>query len=129
VRILELLLRRLGANVPIEKPPSSFTLIWIIAISADRFNESCRDVYFATEDYSLTTFAVVMGGLYFFLQEMVWFAEGAEAEELTRYQEMCRANFETALVNLPLLMPATRGSVEVLLTAVRSPITSPARHT
>lgn len=113
-----------GANVPAEKPPSSFTLIWIIAISADRFNESCRDVYFATEDYSLTTFAVVMGGLYFFLQEMVWFAEGAEVEELTRYQEMCRANFETALVNLPLLMPATRASVEVLLTAVSSPIAS-----
>lgn len=72
-------------------------------------------VYFADEDYSLTTFAIVNGGLLYLLQERAWYAEGAEEVELLRYMEMCRANFETALVSLPLLLPAGKESVEVLV--------------
>jgi hypothetical protein len=75
-------------------------------------------VYFADEDYSLTTFAIVNGGLYYLLQERVWYAEGEEEAELLRYMDMCCANFETALVNLPLLMPARKESVEVLVLGV-----------
>jgi hypothetical protein len=97
--------------------------MWIVSAHPEGFSERCRMVYFADEDYSLTTFAIVNGGLLYLLQERVWFAEGAEEVELLRYMEMCRANFETALVNLPLLLPACKESVEVLILGVsRNPM-------
>jgi hypothetical protein len=98
-------------------PPQNFTLAWITTAHPDIFSEQCRMVYFADEDYSLTTFAIVNGGLYYLFQERAWYVEGDEKAELLRYMAMCRDNFETALVNLPLLLPARKESVEVLVMA------------
>ncbi|KAK3364500.1 hypothetical protein B0T25DRAFT_67577 [Lasiosphaeria hispida] len=97
-----------------ESPPVSFTLMCSVVMS-DKYNERCRRVYFATEDFSLTSFAIVNSGLYFLFQEKAWSAEGARKVELRGYQDMCRDNLETALANLPMLMPERRESVDVLL--------------
>ncbi|KAK0725799.1 hypothetical protein B0H67DRAFT_598868 [Lasiosphaeris hirsuta] len=91
-----------------------FTLMCGVVMS-DKYNERCRRVYFATEDFSLTSFAIVNSGLYFLFQEKAWSAEGARKVELLGYQDMCRDNLETALANLPMLMPERRESVDVLL--------------
>lgn len=74
-------------------------------------------VYFPTEDYSLILFAQVNGGLYFLMRERAIYEDGARRDELLRYQAMCQTNFETACVNLPLLMPLRRESIELLLMA------------
>ncbi|KAK0655189.1 hypothetical protein B0T16DRAFT_450919 [Cercophora newfieldiana] len=89
----------------------------LVVTSPTDFTEWCRMVYFADEDYSLTIFALVNGGLYYIMQERAAFAEGEEQAEMLRWMEMCRDNFETAMANLPLLMPARRESIQVLVLA------------
>lgn len=89
-------------------------------MAVDNFTEECRKVYFATDDYSLMTWGVVNGGLYFLFQEKASLAEGAQRAQFLEYQSLCRDNLETALANLPLLMPARKESVEVLLMGVRA---------
>jgi len=74
-------------------------------------------VYFPTEDYSLILFAQVNGGLYFLMRERAIYEDGERRDELLRYQAMCQINFETACVNLPLLMPSRKESIELLLMA------------
>ncbi|KAK3904000.1 hypothetical protein C8A05DRAFT_14092 [Staphylotrichum tortipilum] len=87
-------------------------------IATENFAERCGRVYFATEDYSVMAWGTVNAGLYFLLQEKAALAQGAQREKLVGYMGMCRDNLETALVNLPLLMPPRRESVEVLLLGV-----------
>jgi hypothetical protein len=87
-------------------------------IATENFAERCSRVYFATDDYSLMTWGVVNAGLYFLLQEKASLADGAQRAQLLEYQSLCRDNLETALTNLPLLMPARKESIEVLLLGV-----------
>jgi hypothetical protein len=91
-------------------------------IAMGNFTAHCRKVYFATEDYSLMEWGTVNGGLYFLFQEKAALAaEGsAQRAQLLEYQTLCRDNLETALTNLPLLLPARRESIEVVLIGVRS---------
>ncbi|KAL2192487.1 hypothetical protein P885DRAFT_72972 [Corynascus similis CBS 632.67] len=84
-------------------------------VAAENFAERCSKVYFATEDFSLMSWGVVNAGLYFLLQEKASLAEGARRAQLLEYQSLCRDNLETALTNLPLLMPARKESIELLL--------------
>ena len=72
-------------------------------------------MYFATDDFSLMSWGVVNAGLYFLLQEKAALVSGAQRDELLEYQSLCRDNLETALTNLPLLMPARKECIEVLL--------------
>lgn len=88
-------------------------------IAAENFAERCSKVYFATEDFSLMSWGVVNAGLYFLLQEKASLAEGPQRAQLLEYQSICRDNLETALTNLPLLMPARRESIELLVLGVR----------
>ncbi|KAK4124809.1 hypothetical protein N657DRAFT_712128 [Parathielavia appendiculata] len=97
-----------------DVPLASFATICTF-IAAENFAERCSKVYFATDDYSLMTWGVVNAGLYFLLQEKASLAEGAQRAQLLEYQSLCRDNLETALVNLPLLLPARKESIEVLL--------------
>lgn len=98
-------------------PLVSFATICTFS-AADNFADRCSKVYFATEDYSLMTWGVVNAGLYFLFQEKASLAQGAQRAQLLEYQHLCRDNLETALANLPLLMPARKESVEVLLLGV-----------
>lgn len=88
-------------------------------IAVDDFVDCCRRVYFATEDYSLATFIVVNAGLFYLFQEKATRADEAhQAEKLLEYRNLCRDNLETALMALPLFMPARKESIEALLLAV-----------
>ncbi|EAQ90092.1 hypothetical protein CHGG_06711 [Chaetomium globosum CBS 148.51] len=81
-------------------------------IAAENFAERCSRVYFATDDFSLMSWGVVNAGLYFLLQEKAALVSGAQRDELLEYQSLCRDNLETALTNLPLLMPARKECIE-----------------
>ncbi|KAL2843158.1 hypothetical protein BJY01DRAFT_197527 [Aspergillus pseudoustus] len=81
----------------------------------DRLTDKCREVYFATEDYSDATFIVANGGLYqLFVAASLMTEDRALREEYQRYVDMCRANLDKTLANLHLLMPATTESIEAL---------------
>ncbi|SPQ19847.1 f63a4906-a6fb-4e30-a403-60ac7174ad3a [Thermothielavioides terrestris] len=97
-----------------DKPPQSFITICTM-VATDNFAERCSKVYFATEDYSILTWGIVNAGLYFLFLERASVAEGARKAQLLQYQSVCRDNLETALTNLPLLLPARKESVEILL--------------
>ena len=89
----------------------------------DDFVEACRDVYFATEDFGLSRFIVVNGGLYYLFEEKVAAyrsdrRNSAERDLLARYQRLCGDNLETALANLPLFLPASGEMVEALVLGV-----------
>jgi hypothetical protein len=93
----------------------TFTLICAF-IAVEDFTDSCRKVYFATDDFSLTTFIVVNAGLYYLFQEKFIMNENdAAAAECMSYHHMCRDNFETGLANLPFFLPPKMESVEALL--------------
>ncbi|KAB5547153.1 hypothetical protein GE09DRAFT_1174924 [Coniochaeta sp. 2T2.1] len=99
-----------------DNPPVTFTLVVVILAVKD-FTESCRKVFFSTEDFSLWTFIVVNCGLYYLFQEkyiMMDENSGAAAEYL-QYHQMCRDNLETALANLPFFMPPKMETIEALL--------------
>lgn len=64
------------------------------------------------------TWGVVNAGLYFLLQEKASLVEGAQRAQLLEYQSLCRDNLETALTNLPMLVPARKEAIEMLLLGV-----------
>jgi hypothetical protein len=86
-------------------------------VDIPEFIESCRKVYFATEDYTIVTFIIVNAGLYYLFREKT-IENQSRGLEHSRYQNLCRDNLETALANLLLLLPATAEAVEALLFGV-----------
>lgn len=101
----------------------TFTLICAF-IAIEDFIESCRKVYFATEDFSVATFIIVNAGLYYLFQEKSVVDE-ARSAEFIEYHYLCRDNLETALASLPLLMPPRMDTIEALMLGVRSPSLAP----
>ncbi|EGX88603.1 fungal specific transcription factor [Cordyceps militaris CM01] len=76
----------------------------------------CRAVYFPTEDVSDATFAVVSALLYnLFLEQHSLSSDPAVREEYFRHFQLCRANLETTLANLPMLLSAKIDNVQALL--------------
>lgn len=77
-------------------------------------------MYFATEDFNLSTFIIVNAGLYYLFQEKYIITDensGTAAESLA-YHHMCRDNLETALANLPFFLPPKMETIEALLLGV-----------
>ncbi|EXJ76568.1 uncharacterized protein A1O5_01076 [Cladophialophora psammophila CBS 110553] len=97
-------------------PPMIFTMSCTF-ITVEAFIESCRKVYFATEDYSTAIFIIVNAGLYYIFQEKS-FMDESESQDYLQYHYLCRDNLETALANLPLLLPPNKEIVEALLLGV-----------
>lgn len=90
----------------------------------DYFVQKCREVYFATEDYTDATFIIVNGGLFhIFLDYSYSTKSKSTRSEYQTYLQLCQNNLETALANLNLLMPATEESIEALTLGVRPPPT------
>ncbi|PKY03827.1 fungal-specific transcription factor domain protein [Aspergillus campestris IBT 28561] len=84
-------------------------------VSSERLVEACREVYFATEDYSQSTFIVVNGCLYYLFEEFTYY--GGEPEMMdaySKYSQICRTNLEIALARMSLLMPVRDESIEAL---------------
>jgi hypothetical protein len=91
--------------------------------SVDDFIQNCREVYFATEDYSDSTFMVANFGLYHVFLEYSFLAESPQVRvDYQKYFELCRKNFETVLANLTLLMPARPELIEALVLGVGYPL-------
>lgn len=87
-------------------------------VPIDEFIESCRKVFFATEDYSIAIFIIVNAGLYHLFQEKAM-ATNSMREELLKYHYLCRDNMETALSNLPFFLPPKKETIMALLLGVR----------
>ncbi|KAL4903369.1 hypothetical protein BDW74DRAFT_186052 [Aspergillus multicolor] len=84
-------------------------------IPFERLADKCREVYFATENYSDATFIVANGGLYqLFVAASFLNPDRALREEYQRYADICKHNLDTTLANLHLLMPANIDSIEAL---------------
>ncbi|KAF3209467.1 hypothetical protein TWF106_006902 [Orbilia oligospora] len=104
------LLRRVKAA-----PPMTF-LMSLTFVTVEDFVDACRKLYFPTEDYNIGIFITVNTGLYYLFQDNTCSAtEDFSDEECLKYQMMSRDNLETALANLPLLLPARKDMVEALV--------------
>ncbi|KIW29830.1 uncharacterized protein PV07_05617 [Cladophialophora immunda] len=101
----------------IKTTPPMIFMMTCTFITAESFIESCRKVYFATEDYSTACFIVVNAGLFYLFQEKL-FMDEANSQEYREYHYLCRDNLETALANLPLLLPRNKEMIEALLLGV-----------
>jgi hypothetical protein len=86
-------------------------------IDFEQFNEMCRKVYFATEDYSLSTFALVNGGLFFLFKEIA-FVQGKNVPEAAENAALCRANLEYAISNFNIFMAPTDENLQAILLGV-----------
>ncbi|KAK6337457.1 hypothetical protein TWF730_002856 [Orbilia blumenaviensis] len=99
-------------------PPMAF-LMSLTFVTVDDFVDVCRRIYFPTEDYNIAVFITVNSGLYYLFQDNTCSAtEDFSDEECLKYQTLCRDNLETALSNLPLLLPARKDMVEALILGV-----------
>ncbi|KAI1080113.1 hypothetical protein F5B20DRAFT_540812 [Whalleya microplaca] len=82
----------------------------------DRFTDSCRRVYFNTEDVPESTFILVNSGLvYMFFEARLSTTDPNEKAQYEAYSNMCQANLEAGLAHLPLMMPATMDNIEALI--------------
>ncbi|KAH7136670.1 hypothetical protein B0J13DRAFT_449759 [Dactylonectria estremocensis] len=96
-------------------PPGLFTFICYFVGVAD-FSSLCRIVYFPTEDFSDSAFAIVNAGLYYmFLEQHSFAPDIATKGEYESYIQICRVNLETALANMSLFMPNKVETVQSLI--------------
>ncbi|KAI4600861.1 hypothetical protein KJ359_013024 [Pestalotiopsis sp. 9143b] len=106
----------------LKSAPGPMMLLVVLCFTdIDQFTDRCRRLYFSTDDgdVSESLFIIVNAGLmYLFFEASIMApAESAEKANLTQYCKMCQSNVETALVHIPLLMPATMENIEALLMA------------
>lgn len=101
-----------------KNAPSETFMRYCVFITIRGFVDYCQRVFFATEEYSPTAFVIVNAGLYFLFQERSLLADGSVNKAYRDLQNLCRDNLETALANLPLLLPPKRETVEALLLGV-----------
>lgn len=75
----------------------------------------CLRVYFS-KDFSAADFIIANSALLQLFTEQS--EEVSDNAESIRYAHLCRTNVETALLNLPLHLPATMDSISALLLGV-----------
>jgi hypothetical protein len=90
-------------------------------IGADRLIEKCREVFFATEDFSDEAFIIANGGLYFIFAECMFGDKDNKRETYRKCMEIARTNLHYGLANLSLLMPATADTITALALGVSRP--------
>lgn len=79
-------------------------------------------IYFPTENFSVAQFAIVNAGLYnLFMEKYSLAQDQVIREEYISYTQLCQANFETSLANLPLFMSPKVENVQALVLGVRRP--------
>ncbi|KAL6414158.1 hypothetical protein AUP68_00676 [Ilyonectria robusta] len=98
-----------------ELSPISLTVISFF-IPKERVVECCREIYFAMEDYSLSSFLIANAGLRYLFQEKAFAAvDTNSADEYRIFYRLCRDNLETALANLDFILPSNSENIEALL--------------
>ena len=84
-------------------------------IGIDRLTEKCREVFFATEDFSEEAFIIANGGLYFvFADYMLMDTNQGMKDTYRECMNTTRANLESGLAELSYLMPATADTIAAL---------------
>ncbi|PYI22849.1 fungal-specific transcription factor domain protein [Aspergillus violaceofuscus CBS 115571] len=84
-------------------------------LTCERLIEKCREVYFATDEFSDAAFIIVHGGLYYVISDCISSVEDPKTrDEYQRHLRLCQANIETALANLSICMPARAEYIEAL---------------
>ncbi|CEJ89569.1 hypothetical protein VHEMI05407 [[Torrubiella] hemipterigena] len=96
-------------------PLSLFSIMCSLTGITDVAN-ICRTVYFPTEDVSESIFVIVNALLYnLFLEHCSHTTDAAVREEYLAHFHLCRANLETALANLPMLLSPKVENAQALL--------------
>lgn len=76
-------------------------------------------MYFAIKDYTLATFIIVNGGLYYVFEERALNELNEERRtEYLKYRDLCVSNLATILGNLNPFMPARLENIKALLLGV-----------
>ena len=95
------------------------------------FAELCRLAYVPSEEYSDSLFITVNAGLCnLFMEQQALTPDPSIKNAYTAYREMCQANLETGLANMPLIMSPKLDNVQALVLgvcplSVHQPIRSP----
>ncbi|KAJ5280356.1 hypothetical protein N7478_005728 [Penicillium angulare] len=98
-----------------DNPPSTFGG-FIPFFDVDYFIETCRQVYFCTDEYSDATFISANFGLYCLFIELTYVEKDpAIRDEYQHYVQMSKHNLEAAVASLNILMPVTNESIVALI--------------
>ena len=109
----------------VASPPSMFTSLCALAAITD-FASVCQKVYFATEDFSDSTFLIVNTGLYnLFTEQETLVPDPLRRAEYRSIVSICQSNVETILANLPLFLSPKTENVQALLLGVRDVLIYP----
>lgn len=82
----------------------------------ESFTESCRQVYFSTEDPTLCLFIIVNSGLVpLFVESRLVATDPKMKAEYHAAWQTCSTNMEVAISSLPLVMPTTLQNAQALL--------------
>lgn len=101
-----------------DTPPTLFTFSCALVGLSD-FSGLCKSVYFATEDFSDATFAIVNAGLYnLFAEQSTLATDQTLRDQYGAYTRICQANLETCIANLPLFLSAKIENVQALFLGV-----------
>ncbi|KAM0811811.1 putative Transcription factor domain-containing protein [Seiridium cardinale] len=110
-----------------DKPFMTFTLICVLE-SAEYFTTKCREVFFATEEFTPAAYVIVNAGLLHVLQEKAVLSfQATDNVTAAHYQALsntCRDNLEAALVNLTVFMTTAKENIQALLMGVNYAIES-----
>lgn len=74
-------------------------------------------MYFATEDYSLGTFALVNGGLFYLFQHIAYLEE-KNVPEAIENAALCRSNLEYAISRFSVFMAPSSENLQAILIGV-----------
>lgn len=92
-------------------------------VGVEDFSSMCRMIYFPTEDFPQSIFAIVNAGLYdLFMEECCLSDDVEKRDKYAAYAKMARANLETYLANLPMFISARIENVQALLLGVSFPV-------
>ncbi|TLS21368.1 uncharacterized protein PpBr36_10205 [Pyricularia pennisetigena] len=85
-------------------------------LDMDEFIALCKNVYFATEEFSEATFIIVNAGLYhMFASEFDATNDEALRQQYCAYEDQLQSNLDAAFLRLPLCLPATMMNIKALL--------------
>ncbi|KAJ3459334.1 hypothetical protein MRS44_015407 [Fusarium solani] len=86
-------------------------LRWAKVLPFDKFEEICRKVYFAVDDYTKAEFIIANSFLSYIFAEHAVIHGDATSQE---YCNLCRSNLGNAISRLPLFLPASMEMIAAL---------------
>ena len=98
---------------------SIFSIMCYPFLTLESFTDLCKSIYFSVDDYSAASATILHGGLYYlFLEYKVLGKDEGRGQQQHELVSTCKANLETCLNNLDLLLPATDENIYAMLLGV-----------